>query len=289
MDTSGSLIGVDLGGTKVHVARIEGNQIASSEIRKINARGSKQEVLDELIQAIRIVCNDEVEGIGIGIPSVMNIEQGIVYDVVNIPSWDEVHLKKILEKEFHVPTYINNDANCFAIGEKYFGKGKAYKDMIGLIVGTGMAGGIIVDNKLYNGPNCGSGEFGMMPYKKHYYEYYCSGQFFTRKYNMNGEELAELAGKGDKKAIKAFVRFGNHLGNAIKAILYALDPAAIILGGSVSKSYSFFKGAMNDSLKDFVYKNSLEKLTIEVSEDNNIPVLGAAALYYDNITLSKTT
>ncbi len=66
-------------------------------------------------------------GIGVGVPSVVDIDQGIVYDVQNIPSWKEVPLGRILGERFGRPVYVNNDANCFAAGEKHFGKGKPYR------------------------------------------------------------------------------------------------------------------------------------------------------------------
>jgi len=282
-DKKVSLIGVDMGGTKVRTARVVNGKVTHSNKEDIYAFGTENEIIDQLIKAIYDVWDESALGIGLGIPSVMDIDKGIVYDVQNIPSWKEVHLKSILEKEFNVPIYLNNDANCFAAGEKYFGVGKDVKDMVGLIIGTGMAGGLIINNRLFNGPNCGAGEFGMMPYKKFHYEYYCSGQYFIRKYKIKGEDLYDMASMGNKKALRAFEKLGMHIGNAIKAILYSVDPELIVFGGSVSKGYAFFKGGMAESLKDFVYPQSLQKLKIEVSTDPDIPVLGAAALYMENI------
>ena len=70
-------------------------------------------------------------------------------------------MKRIIEKKFKVPVSINNDANCFALGEKHFGK--KYNNMVGLIIGTGVGAGIIINGKLYCGHNCGAGEFGSIP------------------------------------------------------------------------------------------------------------------------------
>lgn len=282
------IIGVDLGGTKVHVAEINTSVMEDKVIKNqykvnINAGGSMNEVISEVKDAIKKVWTKEVQGIGLGIPSVCDIEKGIVYNVQNIPSWKEVHLKAILEKEFGITVSLNNDANCFAIGEKYFGHGKKYKNFIGLILGTGMAGGIIINHQLYNGINCGSGEFGMMPYKKHFYEHYCTGRYFTRNYNIKGEQMAKMAENGHKKALKAFKKFGKHIGNAIQAIMYAYDPEAIILGGSVSQSYAYFKDAIQKSLDDFAYAPAKKNFRIEVSDNPNIPVLGAAALFLNNL------
>lgn len=286
------IIGVDLGGTKVHVAEVnneilDGKSLQNQYKVDINASGTEEEVIAELKSAIKQVWTSGVQGIGLGIPSVCDSEKGIVYDVQNIPSWKEVHLKQKLESEFKVPIYMNNDANCFAMGEKYFGHGVDYRNFVGLIMGTGMAGGVVIDHKLYNGTSGGSGEFGMMPYKKHFYEHYCTGRYFTRKYKIRGEELSKMAASGNKKALKAFSKFGEHVGNAIKAIMYSYDPQVIILGGSVSKSYSYFKDAVMKSLEDFAYTPTMENFEIKVSDNPDIPVLGAAALYLNNLENHK--
>lgn len=276
-----SVIGVDIGGTKVEASRINGQKIEQTARKLITQNGSEKRITEDVIATIEKVFDESVSGIGVGVPSIVDVKKGIVYDVHNIPSWKEVHLKNILENKFNVPVYVNNDANCYAVGEKHFGKGKNFSNMIGLIVGTGMAGGIIINNQLYNGHNCGAGEFGMMPYLDHYYEYYSSGQFFKNKHNTTGEDLFNAAKKGEKKALKIFDEFGVHLGSAIIAILYAYDPEIIILGGSVSKAYEFYKKSVWKKLNDFSYSPTVKRLTIEISENPNIPVLGAAALFYD--------
>jgi len=81
-------------------------------------------VLKEIICQLK---TDKTIAIGIGVPSVVDRKRGIVYNVQNIKDWDEVHLKSLLENEFNVPVYVDNDANCFAYGEKIFGKGKILK------------------------------------------------------------------------------------------------------------------------------------------------------------------
>jgi glucokinase len=279
-----SIIGVDLGGTKIRTGRLKGSDIVEATTLPVSSLGTEEQVTKEVIESIEAVLETSVAGIGVGVPSIVDVEKGIVYDVQNIPSWKEVPLKRILEDRFQVPVYINNDANCFAVGEKHFGKGKPYRHMIGLIVGTGMAGGIIIDHKLYNGRNCGAGEFGMMPYLDHYYEYYCSGQFFSNVYDKDGKDLFDRASRGDAEALDIFRQFGFHLGNGITALLYALDPEIIIMGGSVSKAYPFFKEALWERLQGFAYRPVIEHLKIEISEIPDIALLGAAALYYDAVT-----
>jgi len=275
------VIGVDLGGTKIAIGRIDANRIMDYCTVNISSQDRKEKVLDELINSIDKVFNEDIAGIGIGVPSLVDVEKGIVYDVQNIPSWKEVHLKEILEAQFHRPVYVNNDANCFAVGEKYFGKGKKFKNMVGLIVGTGLGAGIIINDHLYSGFNCGAGEFGSIPYKDQIYEYYCSGQFFIKEYGTEGHNLFDKAKKGDITSLEIFEQFGTHLGNAIMTILFAVDPEAIILGGSVSQAYPFFQKTMWKEIRSFPYKHTIERLVIDTTEETQIAILGAAALFYD--------
>ena len=272
-----AIVGVDLGGTNVRAGLIIDNQIVKIESSSITSNGSEAEVLQEVTAVIEKVYEKGVAGIGVGVPSVVDTERGIVYDVQNIPSWREVHLKQKLEDRFKTPAYINNDANCFALGEKHFGYGKAYQHIVGLITGTGMAAGVIVNGKLYEGHNCGAGEFGMLPYKHHNYEYYCSGQYFVKEHQISGDELFRRANLGDERALNIFKSYGNHLGSAITAILYAIDPEIIILGGSVSKAYAFYQSALHQQLETFAYSPVVDRLTIKVSDTPHIAILGAAA------------
>lgn len=280
MDKDATIIGVDLGGTKVQAARIQAGQIAESQKQLITSSGTEEQVVDEVKAVISAVMTESVSGIGIGVPSVVDVERGIVYDVQNIPSWKEVHLKSFLEKEFGIPVFMNNDANCFALGEYRFGKGQGTQNFIGLIIGTGMAAGIVLNGQLYNGRHGGAGEFGMIPYLDQYVEYYASGQFFENVHQVSGLTVAQEAAQGDATALARFAEYGRHLANGIKSILYTLDPDKIVLGGSVSQSYAFFKDALWQELSTFAYQPIIDDLQIEVSENHMIPVLGAASLCY---------
>jgi glucokinase len=275
------ILGVDLGGTHARAAVVRDQRLGEVSSVRVHAQGSVDEVLDQLRGLIDRTMPGRCDGLGIGVPSVVDVERGIVYDVQNIPSWREVPLKSILEARYGVPVLVNNDANCFALGERHFGKGVGRRSLIGLILGTGFAGGIIIDGRLYPGRNCGAGEFGLIPYLDSIYEHYCSGQFFTRRVGQTGTELFQRAERGDHDALQAFAEFGHHLGQAIKTILYAYDPEAIILGGSVRKAFRFFEGAMWESLRSFAFANSVNRLTIAVSELEHVAILGAVALHYD--------
>jgi glucokinase len=275
------ILGVDIGGTNFRVGLVNNDKLEKVESLPILKNGSQDAILEEIYLMIEKFIGEKIEGIGVGVPSVVDVEKGIVYEVQNIPSWKEVPLKDLFEKKYNVPTYINNDANCFAVGEKYFGKVKGYKDIVGLITGTGLGAGVIINNKLHSGVNCGAGEFGMIPFKDKIYEYYCCGQFFENEFKISGSELYKKAEAGDSSALEIFAKYGANLGEAIKMIMFAVDPEIIVLGGSVSKSFKFYKDEMWKSIKSFAYSKSAERIKIEVSETEHVAILGAAALYLD--------
>ncbi|MFC2149221.1 ROK family protein [Candidatus Auribacterota bacterium] len=279
------IIGVDLGGTKIGAGRIIESG-AEAEVAKHHEALLGKEHLDDadavlniVIDTITGIFSKDVKGIGIGVPSVVDRHKGIIYDVVNIPSWKEVPLKSILESKFNVPVFIDNDVNCFTLGTRMYGIGRKYENFVGIALGTGIGGGIINNGKLLTDANCGSGEFGEILYKDKRYEDYCSGMFFREKYNTDGKELAEKAKAGDKSALKIFEEFGYHLGNAIKTIMFAVDPEAVIIGGSIAASKDLFEEAMWKQIKTFTFHRSAEKLKIEFSKKTKYtPILGAAAV-----------
>ena len=285
--SKGTLIGIDLGGTNVRVATILDNEIEIMISEPISGKENPESIIEQIKGMISNLWNPNIEAIGIGVPSVVDVEKGIVYDVQNIPSWKEVPLKEILENEFNRSVFINNDANCFALGEKYFGSAMNYKSVVGLILGTGFGSGLILNNTLYSGNNCGAGEVGMLPYKDSIFEHYCSGQFFEIHKNTTGQELFNRAQKGNDEALEVYNEFGTHLGNALKVIVYAYDPEIIVLGGSVSKAFPFFQKSMFKALEDFAYPNSIRNLKIKTTERESVAVLGAAALVLDHQILNK--
>ncbi len=130
-----TVIGIDLGATNIRGACVNENTISEILSQRIRSNGTEQEVLEDVFTLTDKLINDKIAAIGIGVPSVVDVDVGIVYDVVWIPSWKEVYLKKLMEERYQIPVYVNNDANCFALGEHYFGKGKGYDSMVGLTLG----------------------------------------------------------------------------------------------------------------------------------------------------------
>jgi glucokinase len=278
-DQSQPTIGIDLGGTNVRVGLIEKGKVIKHASAKIPQTATdKQKVLQCIIETIEKVIVPDVVGFGIGIPGLMDKKQGIIHAITNIPSFNSFPIKKTLSDYFNVPVFIDNDVNCFILGEKHNGAGKNFRNVVGLSLGTGMGVGIISGNQLLEDANGGSGEFGEVPYRDANLEAYCSGMFFKRSLNKTGDEVFKLAQQGNKDALEVFQQFGMHLGKAIHIILLALDPQAIIIGGSVALSKQYFNDAMMKEVANFVFKNSLKNLTIVYATEKYSPVLGAAKL-----------
>ena len=281
------VLGIDIGGTNMKIGRVENSIIVEQTFSGVDINATQEETLSSLFEAIDKVINSEVTAIGIGVPAVVDPITGIVYDVQNIPSWKEVALKELVEQRYKLPVFINNDANCFALGEKIYGKGKTFENFIGLSIGTGIGMGIIINNCLYNGVLCGAGEVGMLPYNNSIMEDYSSSHFFLNNYNLSAGELSQRAAEGNETALQAFSEFGLHLGESLKAILYMYAPEAIILGGSISKSFPYFKKSMELSLQSFAYQKQIQDLKIETSNYEGIAILGAASLCmrYTKVTI----
>ena len=175
-----SVLGIDIGGTSFKIGQVENGVIVNQISRTVDNKATESDTLLSLLEGIDSIINSDVTSIGIGVPAVVDSLTGIVYDVQNIPSWKKVPLKEIVIKRYNLPVYINNDANCFTLGEKIFGKAKDYENFIGLSIGTGIGMGIIINNNLYNGVLCGAGEVGMLPYKDGILEDYSSSLFFLK-------------------------------------------------------------------------------------------------------------
>jgi len=271
-------MGVDLGGTQVRVGLVKNGLLLKVSAFPVAGPGTEDEVLDRICLLMEETGMKEVVGIGFGVPSIIDVRRGIVYDTVNIPSWKEVHLKEKLEGKYGISVQVNNDANCFALGEQRCGAAAGCSNVVGITIGTGLGAGIIVNGRLFNGTHCGAGEIGNIGYLDSTIEAYASGQYFTRVHGRSGEFLLAKAIERDKEAIAIFHQFGLHLGRALLTAVYAYDPEMIILGGSVSRSFDFFEKGMWESLRESVFPHALQTLRIERSQVKDIAVIGASCL-----------
>ena len=272
------LLGIDIGGTTISLGLIEGGKIVRSEcVSSFPAGASQAETIDYLTENIRKIFTPAVDAIGIGVPSVVDVEKGIVYDACNIPSWDEVHLKEELEGRFGIPVSVNNDSNCFALGAAHSLEQPA-KVVTGITLGTGTGVGVVLDGKLFSGPNCGVGELGSVPYNGSIFEAFCSKQFFENR-GWNGKAASDAAKRGEEAALEMFREFGRHMGEFLALVMYAYDPDCIILGGGLANSFDLFRDSMMETLsKRYIYPNSLRRLRVMAMTQENLALLGASLL-----------
>ena len=153
-------LSIDLGGTNVRIAQVDNGVCIQKLSEPCLATEEADVVVNQLIQLIEKMMTPEVDGIGIGVPSIVDTQRGIVYNVANIPSWKEVHLKEILEKRFNVAVAVNNDCNCFALGISLYGEGGSFRNLVAITLGTGVGAGVMVERQLYSGRFAGAGELG---------------------------------------------------------------------------------------------------------------------------------
>jgi glucokinase len=279
------IIGIDMGGTNIRAGLVDNGRLLHTHQAKLSEKNSLNSTLEQLFTCIADFTSYPIEGIGIGVPSIVDTKNGLVYDVVNIPSWKKVELKKILEEKFNIPTYVNNDVNCFTLGEQLFGQA-SFSSFVTVCIGTGVGTGIVIDRKLYEGVNCGSGEIGYIPYLDKNLEFYASGSFFET-YSTTAHAAYNAALNNEAIALQMWASYGHHLGQVMKVILYTYAPEAIIVGGGLSNAFRFFETSMQQSMDDFIYPGLLKQVRIFPSKVKDIAILGAAALAYSKITTDE--
>jgi len=278
-----TILGVDIGGTNIKAVLISDGLIIRKSINPTWAFRTKEEILQTLFETIEEVLTPEVQAIGIGVPGLLDLEKGQLLNIINLPAWKNLPLRDIVHKKYNRDVYLNNDANCFALGEKYFGKGKKAHNMLAITLGTGLGGGIISNDQLVTGLYGGAGEIGSIPYLDENLEAYCSSKFFFDKHQITGKELFLRAEQNQEYALHIFNEFGTHLGKMIQQVLFMLAPEMIVFGGSISKSFPFFKDALQKELNQFPFEIIRNNVRIEKSELEDVALFGAAAQYYNSI------
>ncbi len=281
-------IGVDLGGTNIRAGLVLNNKIIKKVEVKTEASKGKNVVIKNLVSAISSVMIKDVVGIGIGSPGPLDYKKGLIIRTKNVP-FKKVNLKKVLEKKFNVPVFVDNDANCFTLGEALYGSGKKHNCVIGLTVGTGVGGGIVINKKIFhgrmnagelghtsinfNGIKCNCGNIGCL-------EEYVSARGIMRIAKglkaKTSLDVYNLVLKGNKKAIRVFEKMGFYLGVAVANFVNIFDPDIIVVGGKISNAWKFFSKSMKKTVKEKVYVN--KNPIIIKSKLKHAAILGSASL-----------
>ena len=257
-------IAIDLGGTSVRACRIDRDGLVGKVLRRpCPAQGTQQEVTDSIYGLVDELFDKDVSSIGVAVPAIVDTQRGIVYNVCNIPSWKEVHLKEEMERRYGVPTFVDNDVNCFTLGLQHDGEGAAFRSFVGIAMGTGLGMGIVVNGRLYRGSNTCAGEVGSIPYLESDFEHYTSSLFLRSRTSDSGVVLTEKAAHGDAEALEIFGEMGRHLGNLLQVVVYTYDPEAVIIGGGLAHAANYFDRSMKLSLSEgFPYPHVLHRLHI---------------------------
>ncbi len=270
------VIGVDIGGTNLRAASIDRNgKIFSRTSRSSDAKKGIGYLMENLISLLTEIIEDEnISGIGIGIPGIMDVDKGILTQAPNI---SEVKNYPIKEKLMHalgsgIDVTVENDANCAALGEWWLGAGKDVDSLIILTLGTGLGGGIMLNGRLWrgangmageighmtvdpDGPKCNCGNFGCL-------ESFASAEAIRRMVkeglrnknlktilrneieNVTINDIPETVGRaariGDKFSLEIWASFGKALGIAIANLTNLLNVEMIIIGGGLANSWELF-------------------------------------------------
>lgn len=271
-------IALDLGGTNIRAAIVDHDKCINRVSVPCNATAAEEVVVEQIAGLIAPLMSAAVDGIGVGVPSVVDPDKGIVYNAANIPSWREVHLKEQLEKSFGVEVKVNNDCNCFALGEHAYGAARGLTDVVGITLGTGVGAGLILNGHLYAGRFCGAGEVGSLPYLDSDYEHYCSSLWLKGVHGTTGAELAREAEAGNADALAVWHMLGCHLGELTKAILFAYAPEAIVVGGGIAAAMPLFRKGWEETVATFPYERLARQCRLLQASLPDANLLGAALL-----------
>jgi glucokinase len=287
------IIGIDLGGTKIKAALAdEKGRIITDVNIPTEAWKGKAAVIDNLKKAIKTLMHGSRAKsccIGIGVPGPILYEKGIVIEPPNLPGWKRVNLKKILEQEFKIPVFVDNDANCAALAEARFGAGKKARHFIYITISTGIGGGIIIDRKVYRGAIGAAGEFGHMIIDSRGYTCGCgnvgclealgSGTAIKKRAGMDAIAVELAARQGDKHAQKVIQETAHYLAIGIANLVNIFNPEMVILGGGVSKMRELLLKPIRHEFKKYALTLPAKNVRIvRASLGDESGVLGAVAL-----------
>lgn len=312
-ELSGYSIGVDLGVNYILgvLTDLRGN---ICQEKKTNISDlTYEEILEELFTIIDMLIKSApsspygIVGIGVGVPGIVNKDQKILL-APNL-NWKSIDLKSELENKYNLPIVVENEANAGAYGEKNFGVGKHYDNIIYVSVGIGIGVGLILNGELYRGNNGFSGEFGHMAIEADgakcscgsngCWELYASeksllfnAQRSDLKETLDGElsleTIMKLAESGNETAQQLFNRIGKYLGVGINNIINIFNPQKVIIGNQMAEAAKWLEPSMMEWIEEQSLWFSRKDLTIDFSGlQTHSTALGVAAFSAENFISSK--
>jgi len=297
------LWGIDLGGTKIEGVVLENSNDLNVIQRfrvSTEADNGYTHILNQVKKLIKILSSEvgsSPEKIGIGTPGALDPITGTMKNS-NTTCLNGMPFKTDLEKLIDIPVSMANDANCFAVAEAKFGAVKDKmpdaKVVFGVIMGTGVGGGIVIDGKVINGRQGIGGEWGHNFLHESGGDCYCgktgcteqviSGPALQRYYKSltgNGLHLKEIVelhqSNSDEAATKTIERLHEYFGKGISSIINILDPDAIVIGGGVGNIDSIYTEGV-EAAKKHVFNPRLDTLILKPKLGDSAGVFGAALL-----------
>lgn len=279
-----TFIGIDLGGTVLKVvATTDDGTILASRRAATAARAPRDVLVAQiagLVQEVRselgrTVPGADVEAAGLAVPGVVDAAAGKVeFTVALNPAWNGFAARDALESLIELPTLLLNDAQAATLGEQAQGGGRGYRDFVCVTVGTGIGGGLVLDGRLYAGSRGMSGVLGHMTVipdgptclcgNRGCLETLASGTAIARaarkareagelvvssgQTEFTAKELAAMAEAGNGVATRIFADAGTALGIALGNVVCTLNPAAIVVGGGVSRAGALLLGPMREEI-----------------------------------------
>jgi glucokinase len=312
MTTEGLILGIDLGGTKIRSMSFDSKmQTIGEDYRETEAEGGPEAVIQRMADsALAAAKGQRILAAGISTPGPSIPSKGIVTAPPNLPGWKDVPLAKILGDKLQVPAWIENDANAAAIAEHQLGAGKDLQHMILITLGTGVGGGLILDNHLYygasggagevghmlivpDGPRCGCGRLGCL-------EAVASGTALGREAVAlatrspkgllarlaaeaneapDAKLLSHAAEDGDEEAEAVIRQAGRYLGAGLTNLVNIFNPEMIVVGGSLRRMGEPYMGEAKQVLERDAFAQHFADVRIADAElGDESPAVGAALI-----------
>ena len=292
-------IGIDVGATKIESVVLEDN---GSEHHR--SRRSCPKEYDQIVKTVKEI-NANLEKtfnkalpIGVCHPGIHSPQTGLVKNAPNCYWLEKKPFQQDLRKLLNKEVFCENDANCFALSEAIDGAGKNYKVVYGIILGSGVGGGLVIDKKIVSGPNGVAGEWGhnQLPfiaatkeglvskvYRDCEVESFISGLSLSKRFNMKFKknlktnEIFELYRKKNLDATKFIEEFKVNLAMSLSSIINILDPDAFVFGGGVSNEIDFLN-EIHSYVSEYVTGREYEGIFLKPKYGDASGVRGAARL-----------
>lgn len=288
-----NIIALDVGGTAIkHAYFQEGTLVIHSECPSHSHLGGAR-----LVEVMKTVIHSYLEKypadvIGISSTAQVDVKTGsILYSNDTIPNYTGMKIKEILEAEFCLPVFVENDVNAAAIGEAVYGAGQNQKDFLMVTYGTGIGGAIFVDGHLFKGANQAAGEFGRMrihPEESSYgaegcYEAYASTTALVKKASLsnpefrNGKVLFEAFHNNDREAGILIDDWIQEISYGLINLIYIFNPSCIILGGGIM-SQQYILQKLNRIMEEYIIDSFKSVKLVSAKLDNLAGVYGMRAI-----------